>query len=139
MRISAENVLHGTITDITAGAVDGLVKLDVNGQTITSNISAQAIRDLGLKVGTPAIAIIKASNVMMTLEKHYVISARNQLTGTIVSIEKGPVNALVTIDSDGLSVVSSATWQSIQEMGLKPGTEVTAVIKAASVVIAVEP
>lgn len=138
MRISAENVLRGTITDITEGAVDGLVKLDVNGQTITSNISVHAIRDLGLTVGMQAAAIIKASDVIMATEQRYVLSARNQLSGVIVGIDQGTVNALVTIEAHDLLIVSSTTWQSIQEMELGPGTPITAVIKAAAVMIAVE-
>lgn len=138
MRISAENVLRGTITEITEGAVDGLVKMDVNGQTITSNLSAHAIRELGLKVGMQAAAIIKASDVMMATEQRYVLSARNQLSGEIIGIDQGTVNALVTIEAHDLTIVSSTTWQSIQEMGLRPGSHVTAVIKASAVMIAVE-
>ena len=139
MRVSAENVLRGTITEITEGAVDGLVKLDVNGQIITANISKHAIDTLRLRPGLAAAAIIKADDVMMASEPRYALSARNQISGTIAAIQKGAVNALVTIEApDDLVIVASTTWHSIQEMELRPGSHVTAVIKAAAVMIALE-
>lgn len=139
MRISAENVLRGTITQITEGATTGLVKLNVNDMTITANISMHAIHDLNLQVGTPAVAIIKADDVMIAPEEpKYVISARNQLPGSVAGLEKGAVNALVLIEVDGLTIVSSTTWAAVQEMDLQPGMQVTAVIKATAVMIAVE-
>lgn len=138
MRISAENVLRGKVTEITEGAIEGLVKLDVSGQTITSMISTHAIHEMGLKVGMDAAAIIKAQDVMLTTEQRFVISARNQLAGTVVGIEKGAVNGLVSIEAGEILIISSTNWHMLQEFDIKPGTPVTAVIKASEVMIAVE-
>jgi molybdopterin-binding protein len=41
------------------------VVLDVGGQTVTSIITSDACRDLGLKKGHPAAALIKATEVMI--------------------------------------------------------------------------
>ncbi|APT88921.1 hypothetical protein CFRA_06285 [Corynebacterium frankenforstense DSM 45800] len=68
------------------------------------------------------------------------ISARNQLAGEVVEIEEGAVNAVVKIRLDGTDVVvsSSITMDSVHELGLKVGSRATAVIKASSVMVAVD-
>lgn len=67
------------------------------------------------------------------------LSARNQLKGKVEKIEDGAVNGIVTIDiGGGQKIVSSITMASIRNLGLKPGSEVYAVIKASSVMVAVD-
>ena len=67
------------------------------------------------------------------------LSARNQLSGTVVAIEKGAVNGIVAIEvAPGLVITSSSTNTSIEELGLTEGSEAVAVIKASSVMVGVE-
>ena len=67
------------------------------------------------------------------------LSARNQLSGTVVAIEKGAVNGIVAIEvAPGLVITSSITNTSIEELGLTEGSEAFAVIKASSVMVGVE-
>ena len=67
------------------------------------------------------------------------LSARNQLTGTVASVEVGAVMTIVTVDLDGgQQVTSSVTRQAVEELGLEPGSPVTAVIKSTEVMLAVE-
>ncbi len=68
MRLSARNQLKGTIVEITEGAVNGIVKIDVNGQIISSVITMASIKELGLQPGKEAYAIIKASNVIIGVD-----------------------------------------------------------------------
>lgn len=66
LKISARNQLTGIVSDINEGAVNAIVKLDVaEGVGITSTISIEAVKDLGLEVGKEATAIIKATSVMI--------------------------------------------------------------------------
>ncbi len=65
MKISARNVLEGTIKDIKKGATTAHVVLDVNGATVTASITNESVDELGLKVGGKAKAIIKSSDVMI--------------------------------------------------------------------------
>lgn len=66
MKISARNQLKGTITAISAGAVNGTIKVDVGGgNVITSSITEEAIADLGLAVGDTVTVLIKASDVLI--------------------------------------------------------------------------
>lgn len=68
MRVSARNVLAGTIVEIIKGAVTSHVRLDVGGTIVTSAITNEAVDELGLKVGTKASAVIKASDVMIGID-----------------------------------------------------------------------
>lgn len=67
------------------------------------------------------------------------LSARNQLKGKVVKIEDGAVNGIVTIELPcGQQIVSSITMSSIQSLGLEVDKEAYAVIKASSVMVAVD-
>jgi molybdopterin-binding protein len=67
------------------------------------------------------------------------LSARNQLTGTVATIEVGSVMTIVTVDLDGgQTVTSSVTKQAVEELGLQPGSPVTVVIKSTEVMLAVD-
>ncbi len=64
------------------------------------------------------------------------LSARNQFKGTIKSVKLGNVMAEVVVAVDGLEIVSAITRASAEQLGLKVGDEVTAVIKSTEVLIA---
>ena len=69
MKLSARNQFKGTIVSIEEGAVNGIVRLDIGGGNIvTSTISMGSIRELGLKVGGTAYAVIKATSVMVCVD-----------------------------------------------------------------------
>ena len=66
MKLSARNQFKGTILSIEEGAVNGIVRIDIGGgNVVTSTISMGSIRELGLKVGGTAYAVIKATSVMV--------------------------------------------------------------------------
>lgn len=67
------------------------------------------------------------------------VSARNQLKGKIVELEKGAVNALVKIDIGGGNVISATiSLDSVKELGLEQGKDAYAIVKATSVMVGVE-
>ena len=69
MKISARNQFKGTILSIEEGAVNGIVRLVIGGgNVVTSTISMASIRELGLKVGGTAYAVVKATSVMMAVD-----------------------------------------------------------------------
>jgi molybdopterin-binding protein len=65
------------------------------------------------------------------------ISARNQLKGTVRSINEGAAIANVELDVGGQRVVASITVEAARELGLSEGAEVTAIVKASDVMLAV--
>lgn len=139
MKISARNQLKGTISNIQEGAVNGIVTIDLDGSMIKADITMEAIRDLGLKVGEAAYAIVKASSVMFATEEIKGISARNQLRGKVVEVKEGAVNGHVAIELPcGCKVKGSITNEAIESLGLKQGEEAVAIIKATEVMVGVE-
>lgn len=66
------------------------------------------------------------------------ISARNQLKGTVKGITHGEAIANVELDVGGQRVVASITVEATRELGVAEGSEVTAVIKASDVMLAVD-
>jgi molybdopterin-binding protein len=67
------------------------------------------------------------------------LSARNVLKGKIVGIDKGKVTAIVRIDiGAGNVITSSITLAALEDLRLKRGSEVAAIIKASEVIIGVE-
>lgn len=66
MKISARNVIKGTIVDVHKGATTSHVRIDVGGGTIVmASITNEAVDDLGLVKGMAASAVIKATDVMV--------------------------------------------------------------------------
>jgi len=65
------------------------------------------------------------------------ISARNQIKGTVVEVKKGATTSHVRIDIGGNIVTSSITNEAVDELGIRVGNAVTAVIKASDVMIGV--
>jgi molybdopterin-binding protein len=63
-------------------------------------------------------------------------SARNQLKATVKSVKLGTVMAEVIVElADGQQIVSAITRTSAEELGLKGGDEVFAIIKATEVMV----
>ena len=65
------------------------------------------------------------------------ISARNQLPGKITAINKGAVNAIVTLDVNGTAVTGTISKAAVEDLGLQVGKDAVAVIKATSVMFGV--
>ncbi len=68
MKISARNILQGTVIEITKGATTSHVRVDVGGSVVTASITNEAVDELGLAEGKPAYAVIKASDVMIATD-----------------------------------------------------------------------
>ncbi|MGO2959172.1 MAG: TOBE domain-containing protein [Acetobacter sp.] len=69
MKLSARNQLKGTVLSIQKGATTSHVSIElVGGAVVMASITNEAVADLGLVVGQPAVAVIKASDVMVGVE-----------------------------------------------------------------------
>lgn len=67
------------------------------------------------------------------------LSARNQLKGKVVEIEKGAVNAIVKLDIGGGNIISATiSMDSVSNLGIEVGKEAYAVIKSTSVMVGVD-
>lgn len=66
------------------------------------------------------------------------LSARNVIEGVVKEVRKGATTAHVVIDVKGLAITSSITNESVDDLGLKSGSKVKAIIKSSDVIIGVE-
>jgi molybdopterin-binding protein len=64
------------------------------------------------------------------------LSARNQLAGTVTAVNRGQTTAHVKIDiGSGNSITASITVEAVDDLALKVGDKVTAIIKASEVIV----
>lgn len=138
MQLSARNQLKGTIKSVQDGAVNASVAIEtIGGDVITASITMDAVKELGLAEGKEAVAVIKASEVLIGIGE-LKLSARNQISCTVAEIKEGAVNAVVVLNTQGGGTITSTiTLASCSELGLLKGTEVKAVIKASSVMVGI--
>ena len=70
MKLGARNQFKGKVVAIEEGAVNAIVKIDIGGgNVISATISMAAVKELGLKVGGEAYAVIKATSVMVGIDE----------------------------------------------------------------------
>ena len=65
------------------------------------------------------------------------LSARNQIPAIVTGITAGEATANVELDAGGIRLVASITVEAVRELGLTEGTDVTAIVKASDVMLAV--
>ena len=140
MKISARNQLQGVVSVIERGAINGSVTLALSeGLEIVANITNDSIEALGLKTGTAALALIKASFILLSPDTQVKISARNRLQGVISEIIQGAVNSEVKLQlAGGRLLTAIITKDSVNELGLTVGQPCVALIKASHIILAVE-
>ena len=69
MKVSARNVFKGKVKKIAIGPVSAKVSIQIAPKIVISSvITAEAVKELGLKEGGTAYAIIKASNVIVGID-----------------------------------------------------------------------
>ena len=142
MKTSARNQFAGTVSALDLGPVSAEVTIALkNGDEITATMTSQAARRLKLKKGKEALALIKASAVVLVTDfAGWRLSARNQLAGTISRIERGAVSSLVVVTlPGGGSISASVTNEGVDALGMAVGMPATAVFKAYSVLVAAQP
>ena len=140
MKISARNMLAGTVRNVTIGAVNAEVVLTLEGgDTVVAIITNHSVDSLRLREDSPAYAIIKASEVMIGKGVESAkLSARNVLAGEVTRLEQGAVNSEVEIRlAGGTAVVASITKASVRALDLRQGDKVSAIIKASNVLVGV--
>jgi molybdopterin-binding protein len=66
------------------------------------------------------------------------LSARNQIPARVTGINEGEAIANVALEANGVRLVASITVEAVHQLGLAEGTNVTAIIKASDVILAID-
>lgn len=68
MKLSARNVLEGTVKEVKQGVTTAHVVIDIGGgRSVTAAITMESVTELALKPGARVYAVIKASDVMVAV------------------------------------------------------------------------
>ena len=141
MKTSARNTLRGVVEHVTDGAVNCEVTLRVSPKlALTAVITRTSAHDLGLQPGREAVAIIKASFVILAPgDMPLRTSARNQLSGVVVRHTDGAVNDEVVVKLDeGRTLTATITRGSGEALDFAEGQRVQALVKASHIILAVD-
>jgi molybdate transport system regulatory protein len=142
MKTTARNQFAGTVKAVELGPVSATVTIALkSGDEIAATMTAAAAQRLKLKKGKEAIALIKASAIVLVTDfAGWQLSARNQFAGTVSRIERGAVSSLVVLTLPGATTITaSVTNEGVQALDLQVGAPATAVFKAYAVMVAAQP
>jgi molybdate transport system regulatory protein len=142
MKTTARNQFAGVVTALDLGPVSATVTIALkSGDEIVATMTTDAAKRLKLKKGKEALALIRASAVVLVTDfAGWQLSARNQLAGTVSRIELGAVSSLVVLTlPGGMTLTATVTNEGVEALGLKVGAPATAVFKAYSVMVAAQP
>ena len=142
MKTTARNQFAGTVKAVEVGPVSAQVTITLKtGDEITATMTSAAAQRLKLKKGKEALALVKASAIVLVTDfAGWQLSARNQLSGTVSRIETGAVSSLVVLTlPGGAAITASVTNEGVEALDLKVGTPATAVFKAYAVMVAAQP
>lgn len=140
MKTSARNQFLGKVSKITHGSVNDEIELEVaGGHRIVAIITHDSTEELALQTGSEALALIKASSIIVvTGAETSRFSARNCLSGMVARIQPGAVNTEVVIELPGGGTVAAiVTNDSSERLGLEVGKAASALFKASSVIIGI--
>ena len=141
MKTSARNQLYGKVSAIRRGSVNDEVSLALpGGETVVAVVTHESTETLGLAVGAEAVALVKASSVLLVADDGTAdrLSTRNRLRGKVSAVQRGAVNSEISVTVDGGTVVTVVvTNESADAMGIAEGLALVAAFKASSVILGV--
>jgi molybdate transport system regulatory protein len=113
----------------------GTVGIEIpGGQTLTATVTMDAINELGVGIGSAVDALVKSTDISVATSDTAGLSIRNKLRGTLVEVGSGGAMAVAHIAlDDGHEITAAITRAAVDELGLVPGTQVTALIKSTEV------
>ena len=108
------------------------------GQDIIAAVTLEAVRELGIGVGSAVRVLAKATEVSLATGPVEGLSIRNRLTGTLMEIVLGSGLANVKVAVGDVELTAVVTREAVEELGLAPGTDVTLLIKSTEIALATE-
>lgn len=140
MRLSTRNQFAGTVISVASGEAMSAVTVRLaSGQEVTSAITTDSARDLALTQGMAVRALVKSTEVAVATGAVDGLSIRNRLPGVVRSVNSGTAMSTVKIETrSGDTITAAITRDAAEELKLEPGAEVTALVKATEVSLAVD-
>lgn len=129
------NILKGNIEKLTVSGSLTLIGIKVNNIDMSAIVIDTPETASYLKVGNSITAVFKETEVIIGKGNTYEISLRNKFEGTIDNIESGELLSKLTINTLVGKIKSIITTNAVNQLNLKIGTVVTAMIKTNEILI----
>ena len=130
------NTLSGKVKEVQNHGNLSLVKVTVANVDLTSIVIETPDSVDYLREGTSVKVMFKETEVIMSKKMGPDISLQNQIPVTISEINRGALLSELTLDFEGQSLRSVITSRAVEQLDLKPGVEVVAMIKTNEVMLA---
>lgn len=139
LKLSARNQLIGKITSLKADAVNVLVELTVkNLDTLYSSITLESFDTLGINLNEKAIAIIKASSILLSKNKDEYPECENSFRGKVAHLVKGITKTEVTVELPSKATLTATLDNEVYDkFHFTLGEETFAFFKASDVILGV--
>ena len=140
-KLSAANQLSGTVLAVREGAVNGVVTIETPDGLVKADITMESIRELSLREGVRATAVISATDLVLDAEgdSGMLFSAGNAFEGVVRQVVPGAVNAHVHVTlASGQELLADLECACLDEMGLSAGVPVTVRVGSNDVLVSSE-
>ena len=141
MKTSSRNTFTGKIVNIIFGGLYDEVEIELaSGEKICGQLSHSSLERLGLAVGAEAMAMVKATEILIVNDNDdYEVCCRNQYSGKVTKLTRGFVQGEVLLETPaGLQINASITLEGANRLRLERGCLATAMFKSSNVMIAVK-
>ena len=137
MRLSIRNQLDGVIETVNRGEVMATIRTRLTGgQEVTAAITLDAVDDLTLQEDQAVVVLFKSTEAAVATGEVSGLSVRNQISGTVASVDHGAVMSSVKIAIAGDQTVTAViTKEAVADLHLADGNAVTVLVKSTEVSI----
>ncbi|KKO20498.1 MAG: hypothetical protein DCC43_07320 [Candidatus Brocadia sp.] len=129
------NKLCGTIVAITQGHIHAHIKILWKEIPLNVIITRASCEDMHLLAGDTISVLIKGTDIMIAKAFSGMLSARNRARGMVRQIIQGDVLSKIYVESQGDMLYAIITNASLEEMGIKEGDEITAIVKSTELIL----
>ncbi|MGA9270752.1 MAG: TOBE domain-containing protein [Lutimonas sp.] len=129
------NVLKGNIAEVRVNGELSIVRVDVKDHLLSCIVIDTPQTVDYLVYGCEVKVIFKETEVIIATGKTEGISLRNKFKGKVVRIDSDILLSKLTIDTPVGKITSIITSNAVQELGVKIGSEVTAMIKTNELIL----
>ncbi len=127
--------VSGTITRVVKGHIHANVQIMWKSIPLSVVITKASCEDMHLSEGDSITVLIKGTDVMLAKSFSGMISARNRISGIVKQIIEGDVVSKVFVESQDEMLHAIITNTSLEEMDIKEGNEVTAIVKSTELIL----
>jgi len=132
------NKLCGTIVRVIQGQIHAHVQIQWKDTPLSVIVTRASCDDMHLAVGDAISVLIKGTDVMLAKSFSGMLSARNRAKGVVKQIITADVLSKVVVESQGDALHAFITNTSLQEMNIREGDEVTAIVKSTELILSKE-